>query len=62
MSDPQNAYRVTLERAAPDDPPQLRWTTLEAGHALTLDSEPARSEWQKLEVHFLALLPLDREL
>ena len=62
MSDPQNAYRVTLERAAPDDPPQPRWTTLEAGHALTLDSEPARSEWQKLEVHFLALLPLDREL
>jgi cardiolipin synthase C len=62
MSAPQNAYEVTLERAAADDAPQLRWTTVEGGHPVTLDSEPARSEWQKLEVHFLALLPLDREL
>jgi putative cardiolipin synthase len=62
MSEPQNAYAVTLEPTTADDPPHLRWTTVEAGHVITLDSEPARSRWQKLEVHFLALLPLDREL
>jgi len=40
----------------------LVWRTYEAGSPVEYHSEPARSRWQKLEVEFLALLPLDSEL
>jgi cardiolipin synthase C len=62
MTEPQNAYAVTLRPATPGDSPQLEWQTVESGQPLTLYQEPARSSWQKFEVHFLELLPLDREL
>ena len=62
MTEPQNAYAVTLQPETPGDSPQLEWQTVESGQALTLYKEPARSSWQKFEVHFLELLPLDREL
>jgi len=62
MTQPQNAYAVTLQPDAPGDQAHLEWDTAEAGHPLSLHSEPARSSWQKFEVHFLELLPLDREL
>jgi cardiolipin synthase C len=62
MTEPQNAYAVTLQHSSAADPPQLRWMTVEDGRPVSYDSEPSRSDWQKLEVRFLALLPLDREL
>lgn len=62
MTQPQNAYAVSLREETPGDKPQLTWSTVESGKPVTLDSEPARSAWQKFEVHFLELFPIDREL
>jgi cardiolipin synthase C len=62
ITEPQNAYAVTLRPEKPGDKPELEWHTVEAGQPLTLYREPARSSWQRFEVHFLELLPLDREL
>ena len=57
LTTPENAYQVMLE---PSD--TLVWQTREQGSALELRKEPARSGWQRFELHCLALLPLDREL
>jgi putative cardiolipin synthase len=62
MIQPQNAYAVTLQPEKPGEKPELEWHTEESGHPVDLHSEPARSSWQRVEVHFLELLPLDREL
>jgi cardiolipin synthase C len=62
MTQPQNAYAVTLQPEKPGDSPQLIWSTVESARPVSLHSEPARSSWQKFEVHFLELFPLDREL
>ena len=62
MSQPQNAYAVRLEEQAPGDAPHLTWNTEVSGQPLTLHHEPARSEWQKFEVHVLELFPIDSEL
>jgi putative cardiolipin synthase len=40
----------------------LVWRTQEDGKAFEYDREPARSNWQRLKVEFLTLLPLDDEL
>jgi putative cardiolipin synthase len=53
----ENAYNVTLT-----PPNTLVWTTRENGTTLELRKEPARSGFQRFEMHFLSLLPLDREL
>ncbi len=62
MTQPQNAYRVTLEPAAPGRRPRLTWTTQQAERVVSTHTEPARSLWQRLEVRLLSLLPIDREL
>jgi putative cardiolipin synthase len=62
MTQPQNAYAVRLEETAPADAPQMTWHAVDSGQPLTLHHEPARSWWQKLEVHVLELFPIDREL
>jgi cardiolipin synthase C len=62
MTQPQNAYAVRLAEKVPGDAPELTWNTVEAAQPLTLHSEPARNAWQKFEVHFLELLPIDSEL
>ena len=53
----ENAYKVTLT-----PPDTLVWTTRENGMTLELRKEPARSGFQRFEMHCLSLLPLDREL
>jgi hypothetical protein len=40
----------------------LIWRTLEDEEMVDLQSEPARSGWQKLGAGLLSLLPLDSEL
>jgi putative cardiolipin synthase len=62
MTQPQNAYLVTLEPAAPGRRARLTWTTQTAGHVISTHTEPARSAWQHLRVHLLSLLHIDREL
>jgi cardiolipin synthase C len=62
MTQPQNAYRVTLEADTPGGRQRLTWTTEESGRTVRTHTEPARSRWQRLEVRLLSLLHVDREL
>jgi putative cardiolipin synthase len=62
LTQPQNAYTVTLEPHVPADPPHLEWSTVRDGQPLVLHEEPARSSWEKFEVNFLKLFPIDSEL
>ena len=38
------------------------WLTQEDGKAVEYDTEPARSNWQRVKVNLLSLLQLDKEL
>jgi cardiolipin synthase C len=62
MTQPQNAYHVTLESASPGDRPRLTWTSEQSGRFVRTQTEPARSRWQRFKVQVLSLLMLDREL
>jgi putative cardiolipin synthase len=62
MTQPQSAYAVTLQETPGERRPHLIWSTVESGHAVSYRVEPARSAWQRFEVHALSLLPLDPEL
>ncbi len=59
MTLPENSYAVVL----PDQhSTQLAWRTVENGATVEYKREPARHAWQRVEVKFLSLLPLDHEL
>jgi putative cardiolipin synthase len=60
LTSPDNAYEVSLRKSGNKN--QLVWTTREAQTNVEYLSEPARSGWQKLKVHFLSMVPIDREL
>jgi putative cardiolipin synthase len=59
---PQNSYTVTLQQQVAGDAPQLEWRTVKDGQPLVLRNEPSRSAWEKFEVDFLKLFPIDSEL
>ena len=62
MTQPANAYMLTLHPNAAGGSPSLTWRTQENGKAIEYDSEPARNTLQKIEVNVLSLLPMDKEL
>jgi len=62
MVQPVNAYALALRPAAAGERPRLIWQTQEGGQPVDYNIEPARSDWQRLQVNILSLLPLDREL
>jgi len=62
MVSPPNSYELTLLPRDGGRSPRLVWRTQEDGKAFEYDREPARSNWQKLKVELLTLLPLDDEL
>jgi hypothetical protein len=63
MVKPDDCYIVGLRPAEPPgNSSGLVWRTEENGHAVEYTHEPARSGWQRLEVKFLTLLPLDKQL
>ncbi|HEX4327993.1 MAG TPA: phospholipase D-like domain-containing protein, partial [Burkholderiales bacterium] len=62
LTQPLNAYHVTLEKKADSDAQRVVWHTEENGRPVDYDREPAKSEWQRLKIHLFALLPLDSEL
>jgi putative cardiolipin synthase len=62
MAQEENSYSVELLPGGAHKSSGLVWRTYEAGAPVEYHSEPARSRWRKLEVEFLALLPLDSEL
>jgi cardiolipin synthase C len=59
---PVNSYRLALRSNTSADPSKLLWQTQVEGKAVTYDTEPARSHWQRIKVNMLSLLPLDDEL
>ncbi len=59
MTLPENSYSVVLPVQHSS---QLAWRTVENGATVEYKKEPARHAWQRVEVKFLSLLPLDREL
>jgi putative cardiolipin synthase len=61
MTQPENSYTVALLPGAGRSP-HLVWRTVEDGTAIELKKEPAKHAWQRAEVDFLSLLPLDSEL
>jgi cardiolipin synthase C len=62
MAQPANSYVLSLAPGGAGGQAQLVWNTLEGGEPVEYTREPARSEWQRLQVQFLSLLPLDAEL
>jgi putative cardiolipin synthase len=62
MTQPQNAYRVSLRVSAKGGRPRLLWSTEEAGAPVEYTREPARGWWQRVAVWFYSLLPIEREL
>jgi putative cardiolipin synthase len=61
MTLPENSYAVVIP-SDPEHPGQLAWRTVENGTTVEYKKEPARHAWQRAEVEFLSLLPLDHEL
>jgi putative cardiolipin synthase len=62
MVQPVNSYMLALRPNKAGWAPSLVWQTQENGKAVEYDTEPARSDWQRLKVNVLSLLPLDKEL
>lgn len=62
MVQPVNAYTLALRPSGDEGSSTLVWRTQEGGEAVEYDTEPARSDWQRIKVHLLSLLPLDSEL
>jgi putative cardiolipin synthase len=59
---PENSYGLALQAGAVGGLSHLLWRTQENGRTIEYDSEPARSDWQRMKVNFLSMLPLDDEL
>jgi cardiolipin synthase C len=62
MTRPESAYSVRLSQPAQAHTSLLTWHCREQGRDVDSVVEPARNGWQRLEVRFLSLLPLDPEL
>jgi cardiolipin synthase C len=59
---PENSYRLALREGDAGGGLRLLWRTRENGEAIDYDTEPARSDWQRMKVNVLSLLSLDKEL
>jgi cardiolipin synthase C len=62
MIRPENSYTLALRPVQPGISTHLVWVTENEGKTVELAREPARSDWQRLKVKLMSLLPLDREL
>jgi putative cardiolipin synthase len=62
MVQPVNSYVLALRPNDAGGAPRLVWRTQEEGKAIEYDTEPARSDQQRINVNILSLLPLDKEL
>ncbi|HXA37350.1 MAG TPA: phospholipase D-like domain-containing protein, partial [Steroidobacteraceae bacterium] len=61
MTQLSNSYEVALQ--SPDSPKSpLIWRTKENDKIVEYHKEPSRSEWRRLAVDFLSVLPLDKDL
>jgi putative cardiolipin synthase len=58
---PENAYHVVLERPAdsPTSKPVLRWIAVDDGKPVTFDHDPETSQWQRMKVSLMRVLPIE---
>jgi cardiolipin synthase C len=61
MAQLENAYAPTLVTGSPWHSP-LVWHSEENGQAVEYSREPERRVWQRWELNFFSLLPLEKEL
>ena len=59
---PENSYGLAVQPDGLGVSSRLLWRTRENRIAVEYDREPARSDWQRMKVNFLSLMPLDSEL
>jgi len=59
---PVNSYMLALCPNGAVGSPSLVWRTQEDAKAVEYATEPAWSNWQRIKVHILSLLPLEKEL
>ena len=62
MVQPVNSYMLALRPTDAGGSPSLVWHTQEDAKTIEYNTEPARSDWQRVKVNVLSLLPLDKEL
>jgi hypothetical protein len=62
IAQPANSYVLRLGDADAMGRRPLVWRTQENGAPVDFHEEPAVTEWQRLQVRLLALLPLDELL
>lgn len=68
LTQPSNSYRVALvppkNAAAGADAPGTRvvWQTVKDGQPIELTKEPARSDWQRVQVNLMSIIAPDSEL
>jgi putative cardiolipin synthase len=62
MVQPVNAYKLILRPNQAGGAPSLVWHTQKDGQVAEYDTEPARSDWQRVKANILSLLPVDDEL
>jgi putative cardiolipin synthase len=62
MTQPENAYVLTLQDGAAGTAAKIAWDTLENGKPVKYAREPGSSAWQRFKLAFLALLPVGGEL
>lgn len=62
LTQPGNSYSLALQDAGDGKGPRVVWKTEVGGEAVEYTHEPARNEWQKVQMRLLSLLPLDKEL
>jgi hypothetical protein len=61
MAQPTNSCVLSLAPASAGGQLQPVWNTLEDSKPVEYTREPARSEWKRMQVGILSLLPLDVE-
>jgi cardiolipin synthase C len=59
---PENSYGLAVQAGDVGGSLHLLWRTRENRRTIEYDREPARSDWQRMKVIFLSLIPLDNEL
>ena len=59
IAQPANSYVLMLGKADALGGRHLVWRTVEDGHPVDYDQEPAVTFWQRMQVDMLSLLPLD---
>jgi len=58
---PENAFHVVLQRpgSSPSAKPVLRWIAVDDGKPVTFDHDPETSQWKRMKVSLMRVLPIE---